>query len=95
MTRCFFKSCIDWIEAQLLTATVRFDGSESESMTKTISSVSRRRLFQSGAVMAAGAALGSRIPAALALEAPQTNGLDALARDLFLPALSGQAEAAA
>lgn len=82
MTRCFFTSCIDWIEAQLLTATVRFDGSESESMTKTISSVSRRRLFQSGAVMAAGAALGSRIPAALALEAPQTNGLDALARDL-------------
>ncbi|MFH6781304.1 MULTISPECIES: FAD-binding oxidoreductase [Methylobacterium] len=48
--------------------------------------VSRRRLFQSGAVIA-GAALGSRIPGAAALDGPpmpgpQLRGLEALARDL-------------
>ncbi len=54
----------------------------SRSMTKTMSSMSRRRLFQSGAAAAAGAALGSRMSVAAALEAPQAGGLDALARDL-------------
>lgn len=60
------------------------------SPTKMVSTlpsprVSRRRLFQSGAVLA-GAALGSRIPRAMALEGPQPGspprGLDALGRDL-------------
>ncbi|SEP09630.1 FAD/FMN-containing dehydrogenase [Methylobacterium sp. ap11] len=56
--------------------TNRFAGRASAS-----TAVSRRRLFQSGA-LAAGAALGSRIPGAAALEGPPPRGLDALAREL-------------
>lgn len=48
---------------------------------RSSTALSRRRLFQSGAVLA-GAALGSRVPGAAALEGPQPRGLDALARDL-------------
>ncbi|MGE7418142.1 FAD-binding oxidoreductase [Methylobacterium tarhaniae] len=48
---------------------------------QTSRAVSRRRLFQSGAVLA-GAALGSRLPGAEALEGPPPRGLDALAKDL-------------
>ncbi|TNC08216.1 FAD-binding oxidoreductase [Methylobacterium terricola] len=58
-----------------------FAETSSRAAGKTSTAVSRRRLFQSGAVIA-GAALGSRIPGAAALEGPPPRGLDALARDL-------------
>ncbi|UHC15385.1 FAD-binding oxidoreductase [Methylobacterium currus] len=49
---------------------------------RSSTALSRRRLFQSGAVLA-GAALGSRVPGAAARDCPPPpRGLDALARDL-------------